>query len=261
MNISEKLDTIAENVPKVYDSGQKVGYDNGYEIGKQDGYNDGYAVGHNIGFAEGEQAEYDCFWDAFQDYGNRTNYDNGFAGTGWTKDTFAPKYNINIYNAYMMFRNSAIEADLPALLQELGIQIKFDTTTLQYTFYGTKFTRIGEVNIRGNAYTNSIFAASEELVTIDKVICNEASAFTTCFNGCNELKNITFEGVIGKNGLNLQWSTKLSHDSFVSIINCLSTTTSGLSVTLSKTAVENAFTAEEWAALIATKSNWTISLV
>lgn len=64
---------------------------------------------------------------------------------------------------------------------------------------------------------------------------------------------------------------KLSKPSITSIINCLSTTTSGLTVTLSKTAVNNAFetsegvadgsTSQEWLNLVATKTNWTISLV
>jgi hypothetical protein len=67
-------------------------------------------------------------------------------------------------------------------------------------------------------------------------------------------------GTVSVSGLNLQWSTKLSKASITSIINCLSSTTSGLSITLSKTAVDNAFTAEEWAALENTKHNWTIAL-
>ena len=76
---------------------------------------------------------------------------------------------------------------------------------------------------------------------------------------------------ITKNGFDVQWSTELSKESIISIINALSDTTTALTVTLSKTAVNNAFetakgnadgsTSEEWAALIATKQNWTISLV
>ena len=69
--------------------------------------------------------------------------------------------------------------------------------------------------------------------------------------------------------VNMQWSP-LSKDSIISIINALSTATSDLPITLSITAVNNAFetspgaadgsTSEEWTALIATKPNWTISL-
>jgi hypothetical protein len=67
--------------------------------------------------------------------------------------------------------------------------------------------------------------------------------------------------VIGQKNFNVHWSPKLSKASIESIINALSSTTSGLTVTISKTAKEAAFTSAEWSALIATKSNWTISLV
>ena len=91
------------------------------------------------------------------------------------------------------------------------------------------------------------------------------------FTNCFQLQNLTIEGIIGQNGFNVQWSTKLSKASITSIINALSETTSGLTVTLSKTAVNNAFetsagaadgsTSEEWTTLEGTKTNWTISLV
>jgi hypothetical protein len=108
--------------------------------------------------------------------------------------------------------------------------------------------------------------------TIDKIVVNEQTAFTSAssFTGCTNLKNVVFEGTLGQNGLNLQWSSKLSKASIESIINALSSTTSGLSVTLSKEAVQKAFetsegandgnTSDEWLNLIATKNNWTITL-
>jgi hypothetical protein len=70
------------------------------------------------------------------------------------------------------------------------------------------------------------------------------------------------------------WSTSLSKESITSIINALSDSTSGFSVTFSKQAVDNAFgyviddyewfdgtNSAEWKALVATKPNWTINLV
>ena len=84
------------------------------------------------------------------------------------------------------------------------------------------------------------------------------------------LENIIFEGEIGKE-IDIQHSHKLTKASITSIINALSSTTSGLSVTLSKTAVNTAFETStganngsistEWSALVATKTNWTINLV
>jgi hypothetical protein len=84
------------------------------------------------------------------------------------------------------------------------------------------------------------------------------------------LENIRVRGRIVKS-TNFQWSTKLSKDSIISIINALSTTTSGLSITLSKVAVNKAFetsegandgsTSAEWLNLIATRPNVSFNLV
>ena len=65
--------------------------------------------------------------------------------------------------------------------------------------------------------------------------------------------------------------TLLDKESLTSIINCLSDSTSGLTVTLSLTAVNKAFeitngadngsNSTEWLNLVNTRSNWTISLI
>lgn len=48
--------------------------------------------GYDRGYAEGVQAEYDRFWDVYQQNGERTNYENAFYGVGWTDETYKPKY-------------------------------------------------------------------------------------------------------------------------------------------------------------------------
>lgn len=84
------------------------------------------------------------------------------------------------------------------------------------------------------------------------------------------LRKIRFQGVIGLS-LDLSEAPVLSAASIENVISCLSGSTSGLTLTLSAAAVNAAFETAEgagdgsqsaaWAALIATKSNWTISLV
>jgi hypothetical protein len=89
MTTAEKLVKIAENEQKVYEAGQK--------------------------------AEYDRFWDAYQEYGTKNRYNYAFAGWGWTDDVFKPKYNIapNI-TALAMFQNSRI-VDLKGVCERCGI--------------------------------------------------------------------------------------------------------------------------------------------
>ena len=86
MTIAEKLTQIAENEQKVYDAG--------YAKGKAEG-----GSSYEQGVADGKQAEYDAFWDKFQNYGNRRNYYYAFAwqqvaNEGWASDAYNPKYPI-----------------------------------------------------------------------------------------------------------------------------------------------------------------------
>ena len=74
MSIAEKLVTVAENQQKVFDAGKK--------------------------------AEYDRFWDAFQDYGNRTVYTNAFCYDGWNDEIYNPKYTIRPTSCNTMFANN-----------------------------------------------------------------------------------------------------------------------------------------------------------
>ena len=84
------------------------------------------------------------------------------------------------------------------------------------------------------------------------------------------LREIRFQGIIGLS-LDLSEAPVLSAASMENVISCLSGSASGLTLTLSAAAVNAAFETAEgagdgsqsaaWAALIATKANWTISLV
>lgn len=219
--------------------------------------------------AEGEQQVFDAgkaskeraFWDMYQNKGARKRYDYAFSGYGWTKDTFKPKYNIIApSSAYGMFRNSQISGDLVELLGKLGVSLDFSGgSDLQQIFYGTLFERVGVVDVSGTASTaSSLFANSSKLHTIDKVIfaSSGATVFTGTFANCSALENITVEGVIG-NSMDVHWSTKLTHDSLMSIIAALQTKSSGSFVlTLGTTNLGKLTDAEK---AIATERGWTLA--
>lgn len=216
------------------------------------------------------QEEYDKFWDSFQDYGKRTEY-NGAFSNNWNDSTFKPKYDIQPekFGAYSMFSGTLITD-----LTKCGVNIDFSKVegNTNYIFSTTKLKHIGIVDFSSHdEVLAQIFFNSTELVTVDQFIINENASFTQwVFHRCFALENITIGGTIGQNGFDIKWSTKLSHDSLISILNALSSTTSGLSVTVSQTAVNKAFetsegandgsTSQEWLNLIATKNNWTILL-
>ena len=95
--------------------------------------------------------------------------------------------------------------------------------------------------------------------------------FSNMFYSCSALTNLTIAGSINTSGMNLKSATKLSKASITSVVNALSASASGKSITFSKTAIDSAFEtssgaadgspSDEWLNLIATKSNWTISLI
>lgn len=257
------------NVSKVSDSGRKLGYDEGYEVGKVSG-ND-----YSLGFSEGKQAEYNATWDSGQQNGNLTACDNLFSGRFWNNDTFRPKYNMQPTGAYMMFRYNQYKGSLIELLKEQNVTLDFSKcTTANYCFSYSNFTEIGIVDLRGFSKSSKMaqtFAYNSKLKKIEKIYIKETTGYDAGFTGCTALEEVIFEGTIGVTGFNFSACTLLNKQSIESIINCLSTTTTGLTVSLSLTAVNNAFeTAEgiadgssspEWTALSDTKTNWTISLI
>ena len=254
MTVSDKLIRAKEDYDAVYDKG----------------YSDGAAQGgggYDQGFAEGKQAEYDAFWDAYQENGNKTNYSLAFAGKGWTAENLKPKYDIKPVILYMMFYANEMEIDLVEWFEKLGVTLDFShpVYSAQYVFSGSKFTRVGKVDLSiYSGKTNDVFSNMPNLHTIDELVLNEKiSRYIEVFTNCTALENIRITGTISAN-IDIHWSP-LTKESIVSLVNALSATASGKTLTLSGTAVNNAFeggsTGSEWQALIATKQNWTISLV
>lgn len=76
MAIAEKLTTIAENIPKVFEAGK--------------------------------DAEHKEFWDGVTNSGTRTSWRYACAGYGWTDETFKPPETIFPQDARYMFQNSAV---------------------------------------------------------------------------------------------------------------------------------------------------------
>lgn len=226
---------------------------------------------------QGRQQQYDEFWDSFQNNGKEYNYQFAFAGYQWNDTNFKPKYDIVLgvgYTGQSMFWSCPV-TNIAETLERQGVRL--DTTNCGYwtsMFQLVESIRIPELNCthamdyNNNGLYMTFYNAKVE--TFDKLVVVENVKYTSTFQGCTNLKNIVFEGVIGQ-PINFQWSTLLTKESMLSIMSHLSETSSGMTLTLSKVAVNKAFetsegandgsTSAEWVALVATKPNWTISLV
>ena len=230
------LDDMAENVPKVYEAGKK--------------------------------SEYDAFWDARQKNGNPTGQRDCeylFAGA-WTKETLRPKYDvISPYSTYMMFaRNNAI-GDLREFKKGNGEKVILDfsgTKEISYLYYLSGVTYVETLDTTSSATVANMFNYAP-VHTIELLKLKEDGSQKIGAWGATSLQNITIEGKIGWNGTTFE-SEVLTKESISSIINALIDTTSGYALTLKRRAITSAFGSvdnAEWQALVASKPNWTISLV
>lgn len=195
--------------------------------------------------AAGAKSEYDRFWDDFQGNGGMHNYCYAFGYNRISDVGYNPKHAINCTTASSSSAMGAFYNN--SLLTDTKVPFYSNGMSIQYTF--------------GNCTS---------LKTIREVAVTPSTTYGNTFTGCTALENITFSGTIAQNGLDFQWSTKLSRASIESIIAALSTTTSGKSITLSATAVRNAYgasastdlgTYEPWTSVANTRRNWEISVV
>lgn len=251
MTIADKMRRAKEDYDAVYDKGYSDGaaqgggsYDEGYEAGYESGHAFGYDNGFSVGYEYGDyagrdtgrQEAYDAFWDSFQQNGGQVNYLYAFAGIAWRDATYNPKYRIvpteNFASAYTYsyITDTKVPIDLSGLSNNIS-----------------------------NAFAHSQIKTIRELVVSEKTPMN-----STTFGSASKLESLTMRGTLAQS-IDLHWSSKLNKASIISVIGVLSDTAVGLTCSFSKTAVNNAFeggsTGSAWLNLIATKSNWTISLV
>ena len=245
MSIAEKLTTVATNQQKVYEAGKK--------------------------------AQEQAFWEKYQLPPN--DYSYRFAGLGWYKGNFKPVKDMKpttsarrMFIGFDYYEKGGSNFDLVEHLKELDVTLDFSKCVdMQETFSSAHIGHIGVVDLTGTSKKHYGTFASAWIKKIDQIIVDEKKQYDNLFASAAALEEISITGTIGQNGFSTSPCKKLNKASIESFINALSMTTSELSVTLSKTAVNSAFetstgiadgsTSTEWANLIATKPNWTISLV
>lgn len=234
MDIAEKLVKIAENEQKVYDAGKK--------------------------------AEYDAFWDAYQNKGKRTNYSYAFYGYNqtsnpWNDVTFKPKYNMKLSaRTNYMFYMAKI-TNLKQILEDLGVEFSLvsgcDNVSRMFAY--SDITHVPKLVVPSTVTNFSeVFYASYDLVEAEFEF-SEKTKYTAAFLSCEKLQKLIITGTIGQNGFDVAGSPKLTEESLLSILNALkdySSSTSSWVCTLGTTNLEK-LTDEQKA--IATEKGWTLA--
>lgn len=274
------------DMPGLVDQICEDSYHTGYNKGYPEGEEAGRAAGYADGAAEGKQSEYNRLWDAFQHNGSRVAYTNAFYNWRLDADLFKPKYTFAPTVSSGMFHLSELPGkDAESIdvirMEEEGEPV-FDFSAcanMASAFRTNVFKTLSVIDLSSATNIDYCFYLGDktyiggaQLTRIDRLISAEKTNFTnSVFSYQENIEYIGFEGVIAKTVVNLKWSAKLNEQSIIKLFGVLSGAAVGGSVSLSKTAVNTAFetaagaadgaSSTQWAALVNTKSNWTINLV
>ena len=173
-------------------------------------------LGYNEGFEAGKQKEWSDFWDIYKEEGY------AFAGGGWNKNTFRPTRDVTpgMY-CFHEHNKGGTPYDLAEHLNSLGVKLKA-TDSMNSNFRGAWLSRIPVIDFSNATGVMTYTFYTSKIITIDKIILPPEGVtrqISRAFDGCGQLKNITFEGVIDKS-IDFQ-SCPLSKESMKNISSCL----------------------------------------
>lgn len=236
--------------------------------------NDNAIIEFSYNVSYGMFSQYNAIWDSIQNYGNRKQYNFCFFSPGgyWNDDTLRPKYDIIATAADDMFYSVTNLIDLKKgyFGEEELILDTSQLKTANWMFYAMNQLRelppldFSKITSSTGTFSNCTKLNNLRLTVSENTIFSATSSFT--FDKCLALSDLTIIGTIGKS-IHIG-SSPLNKTSLLSVINALSTSSSG-TVTFKKTAVSNAFGEDygeensEWMQTIAEKSavGWSFNLI
>lgn len=229
-------------------------------------------------------------WDLIQ---NKLEQKDGgilaFSGMpSWVFEDMPETLVIDISGAYYnlyprTFYQASINTDtidLQEKMGENGVIIFRGGTSISQLFYNANISKLPKIIFTGTptgqaGATIHVFN-SKQLTDIKEIQFAPNSRFdsganlTPTFNGAVNLKHIIFTNTIVSNNINIK-DCPLDKASIESIVSSLDDGASDKTCTFKLSAVNTAFEtsegagdgslSEEWAELMQTKSNWTISLI
>lgn len=198
--------------------------------GHQTGEIAGYQTGLAEGIEQGKQAEYDAFWNTYQENGNRTHYQNGFSGVCWNSENFRPKYPIvckGYGSANCLFEYFDNKRKKPPLeIHEGDIDFNGSVTSMISTAQNA-YISVFEMNAIPSVLNSMIDTfhmndfGGAVLHTIKLGVREETTYSGNNFK-CATIQNVSFVkgSIIGTN-ISFQYCDKLTHDSLMNIISVL----------------------------------------
>ena len=162
----------------------------------------------------GIQTEYDRFWDAYQDNGNRVLYQYAYAYMGWNGTTYNPKHIDKPTNASNMFYESQVP-----IVKNLDLS---NCTNEDQLCRNSKIEDAGVIDTSKTSLLYYTFHNAQALHTLKLILKdNGTQTFNGAFFRNYALENLEVVGTIGNNGLTFADATKLTHESLMSILEAL----------------------------------------
>ena len=267
MSLKQELETVAAATARLRDDcnavlGRHIG---GIEVLAElpsrieDTYQCGYTMGNDEGEQRGRESAEQMFWDTYQQNGKREAYDCAFYGRYWTDELFKPKYKMRpITMSQCFYGANNITRDLTADMIDTS-----RCTNLYFSFSGLMCAHLPVIDMRavttygGARYP---FYGCTRLQSIEGLYLPNVGVEDP-FHRCESLREVRLLGD-GKFLMNINMGVcPLSRESIESVMAALSDTVTGQTATFNKAAVEAAFSADEWAALVASKPNWAVVTV
>lgn len=180
---------------------------------------------YDEGQIAGQKAEYDKFWDVYQENGERKNYQNAFWGGGWNDETFKPKYDI-LLNATSKEYHNTQTFERSGITDISGVRfISSGAEWFNGTFRYAKITNL-DLDVSSCVSMLMAFYAMEDLKSLSLHNLRADCIFDRTITFCYALENLSITGTIGtgsggNSSINLQHSTKLTKESLMNIIECL----------------------------------------
>lgn len=259
MNISEKLQLIAENEQKVYETG--------YEKGKAEGGDTEMA--YNEGLEAGKQAERETFWDNiwYENGTMKTVFRCTFGGDIWNVNSFKPIYPaepIQIKNCTSMFeycnRNVANNSEILDLTDFCAHADFSQCTSATDTFSNARVKNI-TVDFGNCTSLASTFLQSNSgsLNGIYIRVTEKCTKYSETFASTVGLRTIKFtdDSTIAAN-ISFSRSSKLTDESVDSIVSALKDLIGETSKTLTVHADVYNRMVELGKDALVTAKNWTL---
>ena len=179
----------------------------------------------------GKQAEYDRFWDNFQQNGERDIYFYAFAGTGWTEETLKPKYPLkfrsgSIRSAAYTFARLYWDAPNGALFDMTEICKMLDTTNCTYPdgMFQCAYAKNITIDLSNATTLSRTFGAGDggQIENITVTISEKCTNYYQAFYYQSQIENLIFtEGSVIAASISFDRCRALNRDSVKSILRAL----------------------------------------